>query len=521
MLLARLLYWTMPAVLLVWAVAGVRVLRTAPGWRRALLGAWPIALLAAALTVAVAVLLPPAMRMQFDETSLCGTAQNMHEHRLAMMTMAAVPGQDGALQVLDYNLDKRPPLFPFLVSVLHDLTGYRVANAFVVNLGLLFGLLTVLGAAVRARLGLLAGLAAPLLAVAVPLLPWVATSAGFELLAAFLLLVVILAADAAVRDPTAERIGWLLANGLLFAQARYESIVVFAVVLALVGWRVRSRLWAPGTRWLWGLSPLLLACVVLQMWHSRDPGFYLESGGAPLVGLGNFTGHVGPFLATFFAPSLQGVLLGAPALAGLLAWMWLLARRRTSFFDLLAIVPTLAATAIVLAWFYGDVTEPTALRLFLPVAVLGGVAPLLLLRAVDARWMHTLVLAGAALLAGLRLPLLAIGQVLPKALAPAVLEVVDAALRRAGPDPKTTVVVTSVAQYVLLRGQPAMPANALQQRGAGAAKGLLFVTTPLDAQLAPWFGDVAELVRRSGAVLEFEAYDARGELAVAVYWLFR
>lgn len=518
MLLARLLYWTMPVVLVVWAVAGLRVLRGSPDWRRPPLGVWPIALLAAALTAVVAVLLPPAMRMQFDETSLCGTAQNMHEHRLAMMTMAAVPGPDGALQVLDYTLDKRPPLFSFLVSVLHDLTGYRIANAFAVNLGLLLGLLTVLGAAVRARLGLLAGLAAPVFAVAVPLLPWVATSAGFELLAALLLLLVILAADGAAREPTRDNVVWLLANGLLFAQARYESIAVFALVLLLVGWRVRARLWAPGTRWLWLLSLVLMVPVLLQLWHARNPDFYLESGGAPLLGVGNFVAHLGPFLARAFHPSLDNALPGLAAIVGVSAWLVLVAKRRAGFLDLLVMFSVGLAADIVLAWFYGDVNEPTALRLFLPIAVLGGVLPVLLVRVVTWRGTGWVVLAAALLLAGLRLPKLAAGEVLPKALAVSVLEVVDTALQRVAPDPSTTVVVSSVAQYVLLRGQPAMPVNALQQRGAGGARTILFVLTPLDAQLASWFGDPGELVQRSGAT---KVLEVPGELPVTVHRLDR
>lgn len=36
----------------------------------------------------------------------------------------------------DNYIDKRPLLYPFLVSLAHDLTGYRVLNAFLVNVAL-------------------------------------------------------------------------------------------------------------------------------------------------------------------------------------------------------------------------------------------------------------------------------------------------------------------------------------------------------------------------------------------------
>lgn len=499
----------MPLVLFVAAAAAVCAWRDGcrPFDRRDALLLLPVAVLLAALTFW---LVPPAQRMQFDETSLCGTAQNMHVHRTARMTMAAVPRSAGELTVLDWNLDKRPPLMPFLVSLLHDLSGYRVANAFVLNGLLLAALLTVLGAAVRRAFGSIAALAAMLLALAAPLVPHVATSAGFELLATFLLLVCIVAARAVVVDPRPQRVAWLLAAGLVFAQARYESALVFAVLLAAVGWRVRGALVARGTWWVWGSGALLCVPLALQLWHGRDAGFYLEAGGASLLSLSNLLTH-GKSLAVAFA-ELGGPLPGAALLVGLSAAAL---RWRRAGAALLVVAPVLAATAIALAWFYGDVREPTAVRLFLPLALLAAISPVLIAafgRPALTRWL----LVAAAIVCALQLPRAA--RTLPKPLAVRVLEVVDAALARVALDPATTVCVSSVAQYLNVHGMPAMPANVLPARGAGAATQILFVETPLDAQLAPWFGDVRPLRVRAGAELVV-AID--GELPVSVYRLRR
>ncbi|MFM1873194.1 MAG: hypothetical protein RL398_2616, partial [Planctomycetota bacterium] len=201
MFLAHLLYWTMPAALLLWIVAL---------WRSSSAGCGPQlgrddavrAAVAAVMVGIVAVALPPAMRMQFDDTSICGIAQNMHEHRVAMMSMSGVPGPDGSLQVLDWNLDKRPPLVPFLVSVLHDLSGYRVHHAFVVNLVLTWLLLVGVGGVV-ARLGSTRGaaLAAMVGVWALPLLWHVGTGAGLEVAFAVLMLVVGWMAREVAREP--------------------------------------------------------------------------------------------------------------------------------------------------------------------------------------------------------------------------------------------------------------------------------------------------------------------------------
>jgi len=132
-LLAAVLYWLMPLALALWLAAIARA-RAADG---APIGAWlraraATAALAALFVGAVVLAMPAAMRMQFDETSLLGTAFGMHGERAAWMPLGALPTPAGVV-VTDWNLDKRPPLWPFLVSVAHDVAGVRVGNAFAAN----------------------------------------------------------------------------------------------------------------------------------------------------------------------------------------------------------------------------------------------------------------------------------------------------------------------------------------------------------------------------------------------------
>ncbi len=71
-----------------------------------------------------------------DELMLLGTSMSMHFDRL-VLTPTRGNDVQGAFVILDGMMDKRPLFFPFLLSLLHDLTGYRPANAFILN-----GLLT-------------------------------------------------------------------------------------------------------------------------------------------------------------------------------------------------------------------------------------------------------------------------------------------------------------------------------------------------------------------------------------------
>lgn len=478
MLLARVLYWTMPLVLLAWAAAGA--------WPRGTRGDLLRTVVAAALTGLVFTLLPPAMRMQFDETSLCGTAQNMHQHRVAMMSMCGVPDGTGGVQVLDWNLDKRPPLFSFLVSLLHDLTGYRLANAFVLNGALLTAFLAVLGGAVARARGGLAGLAAMLCALQAPMLWHCATSAGFELLALLLLLLTGLAARAFVQRPEGATGARLATTLLVLCYTRYEGLVLALLVLAAVAVARRSLGWLPRLGG-WGvLALVLLAPLGWLLRHGMDAGFFLEAQGQPLVAFGAVTARMPAFARSF--PWAVGGLL---ALLGLLVWPAARAKLRgVGWFAGLA----LSHTALVLVWFYGDPAEPTALRLFLPIAVLGGCAPLLLL-CLPGSWHAPRWLVGVAVvLLGWRAGTLPGVGVLPPTLAVRALAGLDDALHQVQPDPRTTVVVSVAAQYLLLRDIPAVMPRALHSRGIGKATTILFATTALDEQLAPWFGEMAPLI---------------------------
>ncbi len=517
-LLAHVLYLGMPVVLAVWAWAGLRLARANGGTVRGWLVANAVPLLvAAAVTIAIVLLVPPSLRMQFDESSLCGTSQNMHRHRIAMMATSAWPAAEGMV-VTDWNLDKRPPLFPFLVSVLHDVAGYRIGNAFAVNAGLWFLLAATLALAVRARLGNVAAATVPLLLAGVPLLTTAATSAGFELLATWLLAVVVLAALAFAREPTAARANWLLASGLLFAQSRYESIVVLVALVATVAIVVRR--W-PRDRFgtfLLVATPVLLAPIALLLVHARDPAFYPEANGQTLVGLGHFVAHVLPFFGALFDPTATGAMAGPLGLLALPGIGWWLASRHTPRAAALVIAPLLVVTVVVLAWFYGDVHEPTALRLYLPAAVAAALGRVLLLARVRARAVQFVVRAAAAGFAWFRIDAVRTERVLPPYTVAQALRAVDAALANVGPDATRTLLVSTVAQYLLVHDLPAMSPDAFARRERErdlAAFDVLVLETPLDARL-PQKGDPRAILRARRATLLGRI---EGDLPVAVWRL--
>lgn len=522
LLLARVLYWAMPITLGLWLAAAVLRARSVTIGMRELVRRHAPGVGCAAVAVAIALWAqPPRMRMQFDETSLTGTAQNMHLHRTAMMAVAAVPGDDG-LELTDWNLDKRPPLFAFLVSGVHDLTGYRVANAFAVNAGCLLLLLSWLAVVARDWIGVRAALAAPLLGLAVPLLVAAATSAGFELLATLLLALFVTAAIDFTAQPSPARSAWLLANALVLAQSRYESVFAMLLVLALVRWRAgpirRGRL----ATVLAVALPILLLPLAVLLWHASDRAFYLEAAGRELVSFGNAADHIGPLCLAYLAPLVTNVFPGLLGIVAIGAWSHGLLRGRGTFADVLITAPVAALTAIALLWFYGDVREATALRLYLPLAVLGAVGVLPLLTATRSRLVLAVVLLGAAALAGHRLLGMHRGELAPQHRVARLLDQLDRALANVPHDRDRAVWVTTVSQYLIVQDRAALPPKAFAARAERVGDAAVFVlTTPLDPLLQDWFGDPRQVLRAHAAERLGSADDPDSDAQFVVYRLQR
>src|SRR6202040_3065544 len=82
-------------------------------------------------------------KILFDEFVIQGTAYYMHITK-QVSTILRAYNIAGTWLPIDPYLDKRPYFFPFLVSLLHDLTGYRIANMFALNVACAAALLGLL-----------------------------------------------------------------------------------------------------------------------------------------------------------------------------------------------------------------------------------------------------------------------------------------------------------------------------------------------------------------------------------------
>ncbi len=415
-------YWVMlvAVVAFAWALA-----RVASQWRDALNWARSDTLSAIALAALGVVLLvheEAGFKILMDEIHLLGTSMAMHFDRQVFVPQRAHE-LNGVFELMGGMVDKRPLVFPFLASALHDILGYRPENLFLLNGVLTFVLLGLSYLAGRALGGWRAGLFAALGWAALPLLGQNSRGGGFELLNVTLIVGTALLAGWHYRQRDERSLVALVFAAVLLAQVRYESPLFLLPVVALIAlvWREERAIRCP---WPLLLAPFLLLPVPLLMrvFEARPGSWELASkpGHQEVFSIFNIPDNLGHAFAYWFnlgveqpnAPLLSavgmlGLVLALASLAGWVrGWRDLPPAARVA---LLFCGGLLLHLVLLLCYFWGKFDDPIIRRLSLPTHLLFIFAALLAARrlARPARAYGALAVLGLAALVTSGIPGLA------------------------------------------------------------------------------------------------------------------
>jgi len=323
---------------------------------------------------------PFGFKILMDEAMLAGTAMSMHFEKLAIVPMRGHDIQ-GAFELLGGQLDKRPLFQPFLVTLLHDFTGYRPENGFVLNAGLTLILLIMVYRLSSLWGGDRAGICGVGILTSLPLLAQNATGGGFEVLNLVMIMAVgLLGVRFAERRDEAS-VDALVVGAVLLALTRYESVLfVFPVaVLILWGWWKSGRI---ALGWPAAVSPLLLVPYALhnKVFEVRESSWEMASLGdfdTPFS-LAYMPDNIAHALAFFFdttgehSNSLVIAALGFLALGLGALWLVKLPRRLKSappFHVAWAAIALgfWAHAVLMMVFFWGRFDDPVIRRLSLPL----------------------------------------------------------------------------------------------------------------------------------------------------------
>ncbi|MDQ8203457.1 glycosyltransferase family 39 protein [Pelagicoccus sp. SDUM812003] len=319
----------------------------------------------------------PSFKVTMDEPNLANVAISMHEHRDTLMREASADLESSSVS----SLDKRPFLFPFLVSTIHDVVGFHPHNPFYLNLFLTALLLFTAFSLVAKTTGSnAAGAMAAAFIAFHPLFVHSSSGGGFDLLNALLIALLIHLGMRFARTPEPTSLNTLLSASALLAYTRYESALFVFAAGAIVIWRFwRSRAYFV-TRYAI-LFPCLLLPIAWQNKYIRaNPDFWnLQNPDEPTFGLDYLTQNLSAAWRFFISPAGQ---LASSPFASVLGFLSLLfvsylgirklvesQRRHINELVPAAIVCafTIGNFGILMLYFWGNLDDVAASRLAIPL----------------------------------------------------------------------------------------------------------------------------------------------------------
>jgi hypothetical protein len=370
---------------------------------------WPGLLIALIVTALAGLAVEPALRMLSDEANLIGTSKNFFASKTATFTVSGKNYYDSYWDI-DVSIDRRPTLFPFLVSLIHALLGYSYRNAFVLNLLFLPAFVLVAYRLAKSLAGETFAIVAALFAVAHPITLLAVRSAGFDFLAAFFALLVIKSLNDFSRRQAPAELAILWLNSCLFAEVRYEAVLFLPVLVVLLTLlkMISTSLLRPYA-FIYVVSPAFL---LPRLWQSLLLGNVPEQDpGTVTFSLDNFLANGAEYFRPIWSPRdsypAHVTVLIAAGVLGCSMWLgWLVSRARERAWTL----PRLRFGVVVAGWmvvqavisfsyYWGQAHYPSAARLLIALDTFFSFAAAWLVTFAFARWQPfaPVLLAGALL----------------------------------------------------------------------------------------------------------------------------
>jgi hypothetical protein len=368
-------YYLLMATVLCWAgvyLHAARAVRwaTVVAWLKE---NWSGVVIAVVVTLVAWLAVHPALRILSDEAGLVGTSKNFWASRTATFTVSGKYYYDSYWDI-DVAVDQRPPLFPFLVSLLHVVCGYSYKNVFAFNLLVLPAFVLVSYRLARSLAGATFATVAALLVVAHPVTLLAARSGGFDFLAAFFALLVIKSFLDHCREPSPERLAILWLNLCMLAEIRYETalfippVVALLLVFRMVSWGALRPF-----AFIYALTP---AYLMPRIWQAVLRGSVPDqTPGTVVFSLHNFFQNCGEYFKPLLAPLApqpsHAAIVIALGIVGCVLWLRWLYRRLLARdwkspdlrFAILVTVWMAVQVVLVFTYVWGRAQHPASARL--------------------------------------------------------------------------------------------------------------------------------------------------------------
>ncbi len=336
-----------------------------------------------------------------DEPLIMCTSQGLHFDRLPLTPWRAY-NVEGTYQTLVSLLDKRPIPFAFLISLVHDLFGYNIQNAYVLNN--IIGALTLilcgyLGYRVYGKWG---SIIAMVSMAGLPIFVLYGNGGGFDVFFIFLILLTLILALRWYETSNSFALIAFIYAGVLLCQSRYEGPIFAAAIgiSLLYKFYADKKLQIP---WFIVPVPLFMMLVPwIQNVFKVNEAFW-ELGSRPeaesVFGLSYFFPNLGK--AIHFMTEFGSYYPNSPYLAilGTIAAILLVAKGAPRLVQIVKDQPgavvwisfagcLLGHFLLIMFYFYGQINEEPLFRFALPIFLFFVICTVGLVRIFDNKYLN-------------------------------------------------------------------------------------------------------------------------------------
>jgi hypothetical protein len=224
------------------------------------------------LTGLIFAISPPQFKILADESNLIGASMSMYQNKTT-----SIPFQGFNLDYEEFKpisiVNKRPILYPFIVSILHSILGYSPLNGFILNFICGALILFLFYVYVYRFYPHYLSILSILIFAAFPIFGIWITSSGFEGLNLLFIIILFLVYHEFLVSKDGATAELLFLTAILLMQVRYESLIFGIVVLALLPHLIRKEMIKQYSLFTC-IAPLLVVPILWQrriFMHAAEP----------------------------------------------------------------------------------------------------------------------------------------------------------------------------------------------------------------------------------------------------------
>lgn len=377
-------YYLILLMMIVWTIQAVLFLKTANFSLKLLLKKhWAGILIALILTSLIFVSVQVGFKTLSDETNLLSVSMAMLTDKIsANYTMGKY--YYGNFNPINREIEKRPLVFPFLVSVLHTFTGFRYQNPFIFNFIIMFLFLSGVYIAARKFLDIPSSVAAMFFILSYPVFSVFGTSGNFDFFNSVFFAVILATVYCYLMNPSSSAFAFIFASLLVFSNIRYESIF-FLLFIPLLLCKAITKQHLKDNLWLFFITPLVNLPYIWGRILKAEA--YQNPEDVPVLSAVSFVKNIKIYFGNLVDLNYYLPYAGILSIISILIFTYLVAalwlkrkqlQKQQKYFLLVLLVSVLASTCIYFAHFFGDCTHPSSARFFITLSIVLAFGPIAL-----------------------------------------------------------------------------------------------------------------------------------------------